>query len=134
MKFCIPKELITQCNSTIGDCQACVIRFFMSAADFYLSVAGNSLVLLGYFFGKMYCEDYNPCLWASTLILFGHFLALISDTCSVLEDIFYFKHNNTRRDFSVNRYFVFANILSIIGEYKELKTSLRNTNAMSAAG
>ncbi|CAH0668959.1 unnamed protein product [Spodoptera exigua] len=129
MKFCIPKELFTQCNSTIGDCQACVIRFFMSAVDFYLSMAGNCLVVLGYLFGKVFCEDYNPCLLASVLILFGHFLALISDTCSVIEDILYFQH--MRRDFSVNRFFVFANILSIIGEYQELKKSLRNTNAMA---
>lgn len=129
MKICIPKSIFTQCQSVMGDCQVLAIDFFMPTIDFYLSVAGNGLVVLGYIFGKMHCEDYNPCLMASFLILFGHFLAMISDTFTVIEDLFYLKQ--LRRGLNVNRYFVIANILSIIGEYQELKTSLHNTQTMS---
>lgn len=105
------------------------IRLFMTAIDFYLSVVANCFVVLGYVCGKVFCQEYSQCLMASFLILLGHFLAMISDAFTIFEDMFYLKQY--RREFHVNRFFVFANILSIIGEYQELKTSLTNTRNMA---
>lgn len=124
MKICTPKSLLLKCQKAeeIG-CRSLLAKFFMSAIDFYLSVIGNCLVLLGYMLGKIYAED-SPCFLGNILILFGHFLALVSDVCTFVADLLYIKHY--RRDFSVNRFFVVANLLSVIGEYQELKTAIRN--------
>lgn len=129
MKLCIPEAICTQCLTTKGNCHALAIKFFMTAIDFYLSVVGNCFVALGYVCGKVYSQEYSPCLTASFLILLGHFLAMISDAFTVFEDVFYIKQY--RREFNVNRFFVIANILSIIGEYQELKTTINNTRIMA---
>lgn len=128
MKICTPKSLLSKCQKAeeIG-CQSLLAQFFMSAIDFYLSVIGNCLVLLGYLFGKIYAED-TPSFFGNILILFGHFLALISDVCTFVADLLYIKHY--RRDFSVNRFFVIANLLSVIGEYQELKSAIRSNQTV----
>lgn len=124
MKICIPKPLLPKCQKAeeIG-CQSLLMKFFTSAIDFYLSIIGNCLVLLGYLLGKINAED-SPCFVGNFLILVGHFLAMISDVCSIVTDLHYIKHY--WREFSVNRFFVVANFLSVIGEYQEFKSALRN--------
>lgn len=125
--ICNPKSLLTKCQKAeeIG-CQSLLAKFFMSAIDFYLSIIGNCLVLIGYLFGKI--NEDSPCFVGNFLILFGHFLALISDVCTFVADLLYIKH--FRRDFGVNRFFVAANLLSVIGEYQELKSALRNSSTL----
>ncbi|XP_028171906.1 uncharacterized protein LOC114361147 [Ostrinia furnacalis] len=126
MKFCRPKYLLALGHSLEEiTSQAAVTKFFMSAADFYLAVLSNCLLVLGYALGKIYCDEIEPCFTGTILVILGHSLGLLSDAFTVLEDVLYVKQY--KRDFSVNRYFVIANILTIIGEYQELKSSLRGT-------
>lgn len=94
----------------------------MCAADFYLAVISNGLIVFGYVLGKIFCSDFQTSLSVNLLVIFGHSIALLSAAFTVLQDVLYVRQY--RREFSVNKYYVIANILTIIGEYKELKSTL----------
>lgn len=91
---------------------------------FYLSLIGNCLVLLGYTIGKIYSDE-SPCFIANWFIFFGHFTALTSDLSTLAADLLHIQH--FRRRFNVNRFFAVANLLSLIGEYQELRKTLRSS-------
>ncbi|KAL0839442.1 hypothetical protein ABMA28_016157 [Loxostege sticticalis] len=123
MKICRPKSILSPSHLP-GEItkQSAVTKFFMCAADFYLAVISNGLVVLGYVLGKIFCSDFQTSLSVNLLVIFGHSIALLSAAFTVLQDVLYVRQY--RREFSVNKYYVIANILTIIGEYKELKSTL----------
>lgn len=124
IQFCVLKSTFSkfQIREDLKS-QSLISKLLMSSFSFYLTVFGNCLTLLGYLIAQSNTDD-RPCLSANILILLGHFLTMISDAFTLIEDVIFIKRN--RRDFKVNRFFFVANILSFIGQYKELKSSLWN--------
>lgn len=123
MKICIPRSFLSYGHLPEKIItQSAVAKFLMSAADFYLSIISNCLLILGYALSKILCSELQACFSGNLLVILGHSIALVSDAFTVLGDVLYIKRY--RRDFSVNKYYVIANILTIIGEYQELKSTL----------
>lgn len=116
----ILKDLLTQYHRTIEYCEyrlASAIKFFTSAIESNLSIAGNCLLLLGYLISQMYFENYNAFLIASMLILSGQFLiTLSSEAYAAIADL----PQTISPNFGMSRFSVNANNLTIIEEYQVL--------------
>lgn len=125
MKICNPKVFISKCPKI--NYQTSATKFWITAVDFYLSLIGNCLILVGYLLAKIGAEGFHPYFTCNFLILVGHCLAVVSDTCTFIQDIVSMKDIELR-DFTVNRFFVVANVLSIIGEYQEMRATWREHN------
>nr|XP_004927935.1 uncharacterized protein LOC101739505 [Bombyx mori] len=99
-------------------------RIILSSIDFYLSVIGNCLVFLGFVIGKINSDNQYTFFISNLLILLGHLVALMTELTTLYEDYLCLK--NGKRDYEINSYFTFANILSILGEYKEMNFGMEN--------
>lgn len=124
MKVCRPKSLGSLSPEEITSASV-ITKFLMSAFDFYLAVISDCLIVAGYIFGKICCSEIRFNFMGSVLVLLGHLVAFIADVFIILNDLLYVKEY--RRDFSINKYLVVANILSLIGQYQELKSALRTS-------
>lgn len=95
----------------------------MIGAEFYTSIVSNSFIILGYIIGTTFNEC-SPKLYGSFLIMIGHLVAMFGEAHELIEDLVYLKENN--RNFRPSHYFFLANMLSVLGEYKEMQNKLQN--------
>ena len=112
----IVNEVVTRYRRTVEQCRASVIRLFASALDSNYSIAGNSLLLLGYFISQSYFDIYNPCLIAGVVLLVGQFLVTLgSDTYDAIANFLLL--TQLRRTFGLNRFT--PNYVSVAEEYRD---------------
>lgn len=93
--------------------------FFMPIKNINLAFANNLLIISVYALAKFFSGDY-PHL-AGLLVIFGHILAIVSDSSSIVYNVTY---ANNYQDCSSSLFFILANIFSIIGEYKEMQATV----------
>lgn len=87
----------------------------------YLSIFSNVLILCGYTIRKICSDNERACFADNLFIIFGHFTAMVAELTNFIEDLYYLAFH---QHLPLNGYYAVANILSALGEYKDLKTSL----------
>lgn len=113
------KILYPKCNPQKTSQISNRIKFHMPVKNINLSLAKNLLIILAYTLANIFSGEYP--LMTGFMVILGHLLAIASDSWSVYRNL---TNANDSQDCASHMFFVIANIFSIIGEYKEIESTL----------